>query len=142
MQGKDGKTAVPDNESISRYEVRCPRCDVSFPVGTRRCIHCGGRTGPSAAGPSRASGTSFALRPMGTAASSAAGVQPPAAGEGIRFGPSGISSGSAGAESLAVVDDDDEQESAAARPSVLRAVSTLVWVALALALSLSRSCSG
>lgn len=30
------------------YEVRCPRCDVSFPVETRRCIHCGGPT--SAAG--------------------------------------------------------------------------------------------
>ncbi len=27
------------------YEVRCPRCDVSFPVETRRCTHCGGPTG-------------------------------------------------------------------------------------------------
>jgi hypothetical protein len=26
------------------YEVRCPACAVSFPVGTRRCIHCGGAT--------------------------------------------------------------------------------------------------
>ncbi|MDE0886947.1 MAG: hypothetical protein OSB70_15585 [Myxococcota bacterium] len=32
---------------ISPYEVRCPSCNVSFPVGTRRCMHCGGRTGPS-----------------------------------------------------------------------------------------------
>ncbi len=23
------------------YEVRCERCRVSFPLGTRRCIHCG-----------------------------------------------------------------------------------------------------
>jgi len=30
---------------IPSYEVRCPRCDVSFPVGTRKCIHCGGPTG-------------------------------------------------------------------------------------------------
>lgn len=30
--------------SASPYEVRCPRCDVSFAVGTRRCIHCGGPT--------------------------------------------------------------------------------------------------
>lgn len=30
---------------MSSYEVRCPRCDVSFPVGTRKCIHCGGATG-------------------------------------------------------------------------------------------------
>jgi hypothetical protein len=33
----------------SPYEVRCPRCDVSFPVGTRRCIHCGGPV-PASAG--------------------------------------------------------------------------------------------
>ncbi len=25
------------------YEVFCPRCTVTFPVGTRHCIHCGGR---------------------------------------------------------------------------------------------------
>ena len=25
------------------YEVFCPRCQVSFPVETRKCIHCGGR---------------------------------------------------------------------------------------------------
>ncbi|MCS5638503.1 MAG: hypothetical protein NZ990_18460 [Myxococcota bacterium] len=34
-------------EDVSRFEVRCPSCDVSFPVGTRRCFHCGARTGPS-----------------------------------------------------------------------------------------------
>lgn len=28
----------------SAYEVRCPRCDVSFPAETRQCMHCGGRT--------------------------------------------------------------------------------------------------
>jgi hypothetical protein len=26
------------------FEVLCPRCDVTFAVGTRRCIHCGGKT--------------------------------------------------------------------------------------------------
>ena len=31
----------------SPYEVRCSSCDVSFPVGTRSCMHCGGRTGSS-----------------------------------------------------------------------------------------------
>ena len=30
------------------FEVRCERCRVTFPVGTRRCIHCGGPTGVSA----------------------------------------------------------------------------------------------
>lgn len=26
------------------YEVYCLRCGVSFPAGTRKCIHCGQRT--------------------------------------------------------------------------------------------------
>ena len=29
------------------FEVYCDRCRVTFPVGTRRCIHCGGPTGAS-----------------------------------------------------------------------------------------------
>jgi hypothetical protein len=27
----------------SPYEVFCPQCRVTFPVGTRHCLHCGGR---------------------------------------------------------------------------------------------------
>ncbi len=41
------------------YEVRCERCRVSFPVGTRRCIHCGERIGrgrPLRAAPPRTAG--------------------------------------------------------------------------------------
>jgi hypothetical protein len=30
---------------MSPYEVRCPRCDVTFPIETKRCMHCGGPTG-------------------------------------------------------------------------------------------------
>ena len=30
--------------SSSAFEVWCPRCDVSFPVETKRCVHCGGAT--------------------------------------------------------------------------------------------------
>jgi hypothetical protein len=35
---------------VTAYEVRCHRCKVSFPVGTRRCLHCGGRTGAPSMG--------------------------------------------------------------------------------------------
>jgi len=35
----------------AHFEVRCPRCEVSFPPETRRCIHCGGPT--SKPGPNR-----------------------------------------------------------------------------------------
>ena len=33
------------------FEVYCERCRVSFPIGARRCIHCGGPT--TAAGADR-----------------------------------------------------------------------------------------
>ena len=29
---------------MSQYEVWCPSCEVSFPLGTKRCVHCGART--------------------------------------------------------------------------------------------------
>ncbi|NNL67990.1 MAG: hypothetical protein HKP30_17205 [Myxococcales bacterium] len=31
--------------SSPAFEVRCHDCDVSFPVGTKVCVHCGGRIG-------------------------------------------------------------------------------------------------
>ncbi len=33
-----------ENEiSQTPYQVDCPRCRVSFPIGTKSCIHCGER---------------------------------------------------------------------------------------------------
>ena len=29
------------------YEVYCPNCRVTFPVGTKQCLHCGARVGRS-----------------------------------------------------------------------------------------------
>ncbi len=28
----------------SKYELCCPVCNVSYPLGQKRCVHCGGRT--------------------------------------------------------------------------------------------------
>jgi hypothetical protein len=33
------------SRNLEVYEVRCDHCDVSFPPGTKRCIHCGERIG-------------------------------------------------------------------------------------------------
>ena len=33
------RTPRPQNP----YEIYCDQCNVSAPIGTRRCIHCGGR---------------------------------------------------------------------------------------------------
>jgi hypothetical protein len=30
---------------MAAYEVRCETCRVTFPLGTKRCLHCGGRLG-------------------------------------------------------------------------------------------------
>jgi hypothetical protein len=40
-----------DPKDAPVYDVSCPRCNVTFPVGTKRCIHCGGPTGQLAEPP-------------------------------------------------------------------------------------------
>ena len=32
---------------VSKYEVMCRSCDVKYPIGQKRCVHCGARTEPS-----------------------------------------------------------------------------------------------
>jgi hypothetical protein len=36
---------------VAPFEVYCTFCNVSFPVGTRSCVHCGRPIGRSAAAP-------------------------------------------------------------------------------------------
>jgi hypothetical protein len=38
---------VQAHHTSTSYEVYCGPCRVTFPVGTRRCIHCGGPTSAS-----------------------------------------------------------------------------------------------
>jgi len=33
------------DRQLTTYEIRCHACNVSFPPGTRACIHCGERIG-------------------------------------------------------------------------------------------------
>ena len=43
---------MPGPTTVNPYEVYCTRCRVSFPIGTRTCMHCGqpiGRTPAEAA---------------------------------------------------------------------------------------------
>ena len=108
-------------EAVSPYEVRCPRCDVSFPVGTRVCLHCGGRTGPSLAqveklsfGEPEESRGPFAEAAWGFPASEAEEAPIPPSREALEKSP--------------------------ARPSPMRALVTLLWVALAIGISIARSC--
>jgi len=38
---------MQEQPRTTAYEVLCHRCNVTFPVGSKRCIHCGGRLGRS-----------------------------------------------------------------------------------------------
>ena len=52
---------MKQHEPLTPYEVWCPKCRVTFAIGTRQCIHCGGRLGK------RGSARSFGRSRMQTA---------------------------------------------------------------------------
>ncbi|MBY0401366.1 hypothetical protein K2X89_13790 [Myxococcota bacterium] len=103
------------------FEVRCPRCNVSFPVETRRCIHCGGATAASAA---------VAGLPVtpGAFEPAAGGVPSPRAPEPIGVGGS-----------------DEPDDASAPAPqgvgvTLLKSFGSLFWVIALVAFSFARSC--
>lgn len=99
----------------SPYEVRCPRCNVTFPVETRTCIHCGGPTGASGA---------HSIRNL---AQSAIGIE-----ESVpnlpRTGPAPVD-----------VEGDDGPPSIIR--SILNSMGSLVWIVLLVVFSLARNCA-
>ena len=107
----------------SSYEVRCPRCDVSFPVETRRCIHCGGPTAASASPPPMAVETVSSFpwsRPQET---------PTGAPE------DGAAPGGGGGSEL------PEEAPTSTGATLLRTFGSLIWVVALVAFSILRSCS-
>ncbi len=106
-------------ESVPEYEVRCPSCDVSFPAEKKVCLHCGGRT------------VSSGLR-LGDAPP----PQPDDADESFSEAVWGFPQDEA--ERLQPASSVAEHESA--KPSPMRALVTLLWVVLAIAFSILRSC--
>lgn len=104
----------------SEYEVHCPRCNVTFPVGTKHCLHCGGRTGPRARADAGWNESSGRFEP-------APGGREGVAGEPIlRPRP---------------VDAEPEEMEETPRAGVLRAGVTLLWIVLAIGFSILRACS-
>lgn len=61
----------PETAAPAPFETRCPRCGVSYPVETRRCIHCGGPTARAAE-----------VAPPGARLRRGSGAPPPAAEPG------------------------------------------------------------
>ncbi|MEZ4281989.1 MAG: hypothetical protein R3F21_20490 [Myxococcota bacterium] len=115
------------------YEVRCPRCDVSFPVETRRCIHCGGPT--SAAGATAPVVVDTKDMPPWIRSSEEAGRSPGAYDD----------AGSGGGGSVPRIGDEDRAEVPEEAPSslastLLRTFGSLFWVIALVAFSILRNC--
>lgn len=132
----------------SPYEVRCPSCDVSFPVETRRCIHCGGPTAGAGsfvamddpaelAAPLESGGMS--TRPSSIEPESSAGSPFGGIGESI-FGESSATNDAPHDEH----GDDRSYEGEHGPPSfvrsLMRSMGSVIWIVILIAFSLSRSC--
>lgn len=106
----------------SPYEVRCPRCDVSFAVETRRCIHCGGPTSASDSLPS-----------IGFAAGSSLPWNRPA--ETSTGAPEEIGVPGGGGSEV------PEKAPISTGATLLRTFGSLIWVVAIVAFSILRSCN-
>jgi hypothetical protein len=106
----------------TEYEVRCPRCNVTFPVGTKRCLHCGGGTGPSRSASTRATWDDQAGRFV------------------VRDDVEDVS-GRRPILQPRPFDAEPEEMEEGGRGGLLRAGITLVWILLAVGFSLMRACS-
>ena len=137
--------------TASPYEVRCLRCDVSFPLETRRCIHCGGPTSSSGAssgavaglgttmpGPlAPTSGTSPA--PIGFETDGPFPWSRPRDSDALPSsrpapGPSPVQ-GIPGAE---LPESDEAPQTTGAK--LLRSFGSLIWIVALIGISIARSC--
>ena len=140
----------------SPYEVRCLRCDVSFPLGTRRCIHCGGPTSSSGAsygassgafaglgttmpGPfAPASGTSPA--PIGVETDGPFPWSRPRDSEALPSSrPASRPAPGSGIPGAELPEPDEAPQTTGAK--LLRSLGSLIWIVALIGFSIVRSCS-
>ncbi len=102
------------------YEVRCPRCDVSFPPGTKKCLHCGGRTAKSL-GPGPRMEPDYSATP---------------------FDPRMPEHGTHAEDGFArpLPADAEPDEESPVRGGLVRAAVTVLWILAAIAFSVMRAC--
>ena len=130
----------------SPYEVRCLRCDVSFPVETKVCLHCGGRTSDAGAlfemedPVELATGTggeSDTLSSSRTAEASSSQADSPF---GV-FDEAGIFRDDSRSEPANDRAYQEEAQPPGFVQTLMRSAGSFIWVLLLIAFSLSRSCS-
>jgi hypothetical protein len=105
------------------FEVRCHRCEVSFPLGTKRCMYCGGK--PSA-GPPQVEFLDIGEMEAHTvpAARRAPGLPRPRQAEVEQEGEA------------------EEEEQLSLRQTLPRVAMSLAWVVLLVVVSIYRACAG
>ena len=135
--------------STSAYEVRCGRCNVSFPVEKKVCVHCGGRTSKPAslsAGDSMSSlgagwedgiQTDPASLPPLPPVRSQPGSTPI---EPIDESPFSMGQSGLGEERENDRELDLEDEPSSIGRSLFRSLGGIVWILLLIGFSLARNC--
>ena len=118
--------------SRANFEVRCPRCDVSFAAGNKRCIHCGGPTTKPAR--SLIPPTDFVRTPgsgessTGDQVMSARPIEPESGGLPPFAGPF-------------EVEEEEAPSGGGLGRSVIGSIASLVWIAIVIAFSIfGRAC--
>jgi hypothetical protein len=118
------KIAINQASMTTEFEVRCDHCDVSFPVGTKRCMYCGGRPGHK---PLFA--RQITVDPLGDIELLNEPFEP-------------LEPGAPVARPIAPIDEPEEEEVEQARGSIFRLFGNLSWVILFALITLYRACTG
>jgi len=129
------------------FEVRCSNCDVSFAVGTKKCIHCGGRThaSPETGAPVVKPGE-FGFEGVESQIGGGQAVEPEADRLESMLRRSGL--GGASEVEGRLADDDMEEvfpteETSSPGRSLLSTFGSLIWIAMLILFSMTgRTCGG
>ena len=117
------KIEISDEEAETQeiFELRCHRCDVSFPIGTKRCMYCGEK--PSA-GPPQIQFHDLHEVEEHAGAVVAEGSHPEVARPEV------------------AVEEDEAEPEVTLRRALPRVAMSLVWVILLVVVSIYRACAG
>lgn len=120
----------------SPFEVRCPRCNVTFPVETRKCLHCGGATAPSSHSLVSADSDSvaFDIRRVDQERLLSGRADP------IAPEPDSPFSVTTAAGDGHVEEFDPPEASTSPLRTIFRSLGGLIWIILLIAFSLARDC--
>jgi hypothetical protein len=120
----------------AHFEVRCPRCQVSFPPETRRCLHCGGPT--SKPGPNK--GLDWVHTTDGAGDQTSESEWFPSAGRELDPDPEPLYAPEPFSGREREVSEAGEQTGSWPR-TLLRTVGSLLWIVVLIAFTLMRNCT-